>query len=77
MFVLDSATVCKPLIGREYKFYRALPPEMKAFTPEFRGSLQVFNSVVFDQTLMQEWDYLYALNYLLFIIQLSLTHSHL
>ncbi|KAL7646501.1 UNVERIFIED_CONTAM: hypothetical protein RMT77_001751 [Armadillidium vulgare] len=41
MFVLDDVTVCKPLIGREYQFYRTLPPEMKRYTPEFRGSLQV------------------------------------
>ncbi|KAK3852225.1 hypothetical protein Pcinc_004151 [Petrolisthes cinctipes] len=41
MFVLDDVTVCKPLIGREYRFYRTLPPEMKKYTPDFRGSLQV------------------------------------
>ncbi|KAK7086103.1 Inositol hexakisphosphate kinase 2 [Halocaridina rubra] len=41
MFVLDDVTVCKPLIGREYKFYRTLPPEMKKYTPEFHGTLQV------------------------------------
>ena len=41
MFVLDEVTVCKPLIGREYRFYRTLPPEMKKYTPDFRGTLQV------------------------------------
>ncbi|XP_066951440.1 inositol hexakisphosphate kinase 1 [Macrobrachium rosenbergii] len=41
MFVLDDVTVCKPLIGREYRFYRTLPPEMKKYTPEFHGTLQV------------------------------------
>lgn len=41
MFVLDDVTVCKPLIGREYMFYRTLPPEMKQYTPEFHGTLQV------------------------------------
>ena len=41
MFVLDDVTVCKPLIGREYKFYRTLPPEMRQYTPEFHGTLQV------------------------------------
>uniref|UniRef100_A0A0P4W9T9 Kinase n=1 Tax=Scylla olivacea TaxID=85551 RepID=A0A0P4W9T9_SCYOL len=41
MFVLDDVTVCKPLIGREYMFYRTLPPEMKQYTPEFHGTLRV------------------------------------
>ncbi|XP_076041441.1 inositol hexakisphosphate kinase 3-like isoform X2 [Oratosquilla oratoria] len=41
MFVLDDVTVCKPLIGREYRFYRTLPVDMKRYTPEFRGTLQV------------------------------------
>lgn len=41
MFVLDDTTLCKPLIGREYRFYRTLPPEVKKYTPQFHGTLQV------------------------------------
>ncbi|KAF2362485.1 Inositol polyphosphate kinase [Trinorchestia longiramus] len=41
LWVLDDVTVCKPLIGREAKFYRTLPPQMRLFTPEFRGTLKV------------------------------------
>ncbi|XP_042215524.1 inositol hexakisphosphate kinase 3-like isoform X1 [Homarus americanus] len=48
MFVLDDVTVCKPLIGREYRFYRTLPQEMKKYTPEFHGTLQVVLQEVGD-----------------------------
>lgn len=41
MFVLDDVTVCKPLINREYRFYRTLPGEVKRYTPEYRGTLKV------------------------------------
>uniref|UniRef100_A0A6A7FQ68 Kinase n=2 Tax=Hirondellea gigas TaxID=1518452 RepID=A0A6A7FQ68_9CRUS len=41
LWVLDDVTVCKPLIGREARFYRALPQQMRSFTPEFRGTLKV------------------------------------
>jgi len=41
MFVLDDVTVCKPLISREYRFYRTLPGEVKRYTPEYRGTLKV------------------------------------
>lgn len=37
MLLLDSATICKPLIVRELNFYRNIPPEIKPFTPEFKG----------------------------------------
>ncbi|XP_076003294.1 inositol hexakisphosphate kinase 2-like isoform X3 [Genypterus blacodes] len=34
-------TVCKPLIPREHKFYMSLPPEMRKFTPQYKGELSV------------------------------------
>lgn len=37
MMRYDDHTVCKPLIIREQRFYESLPPEMKEFTPEYKG----------------------------------------
>lgn len=37
MMRYDDHTVCKPLISREQRFYESLPPEMKEFTPEYKG----------------------------------------
>lgn len=31
-------TLCKPLIPREHQFYKSLPPEMRKFTPQYRGN---------------------------------------
>lgn len=39
MMRYDDHTVCKPLISREQRFYESLPPEMKEFTPEYKGIL--------------------------------------
>ncbi|XP_048874344.1 inositol hexakisphosphate kinase 1-like [Brienomyrus brachyistius] len=41
MMRYDDHTVCKPLIAREQRFYEALPPEMKEFTPEYKGLVLV------------------------------------
>lgn len=41
MMRYDDHTVCKPLISREQRFYESLPPEMKEFTPEYKGQLVV------------------------------------
>jgi len=41
MLTLDSSTVCKPLLPREKSFYENLPDELKAFTAQYRGSIQV------------------------------------
>ena len=41
IYVLEDETVCKPLIGRESQFYHSLPPEIKLYAPEFRGTLEV------------------------------------
>nr|XP_023667064.1 inositol hexakisphosphate kinase 1 isoform X2 [Paramormyrops kingsleyae] len=41
MMRYDDHTVCKPLIAREQRFYESLPPEMKEFTPEFKGVVLV------------------------------------
>lgn len=30
-------TICKPLIPREHQFYKSLPPEMRKFTPQYKG----------------------------------------
>lgn len=37
MMRYDDHTVCKPLISREQRFYESLPPDMKEFTPEYKG----------------------------------------
>lgn len=31
-------TICKPLIPREHQFYKSLPPEMRKFTPQYKGT---------------------------------------
>uniref|UniRef100_A0A8C9T9D9 Kinase n=1 Tax=Scleropages formosus TaxID=113540 RepID=A0A8C9T9D9_SCLFO len=41
MMRYDDHTVCKPLIPREQRFYESLPPEMKEFTPEYKGVVLV------------------------------------
>ncbi|XP_041744971.2 inositol hexakisphosphate kinase 1 [Coregonus clupeaformis] len=41
MMRYDDHTVCKPLITREQRFYESLPPEMKEFTPEYKGMVLV------------------------------------
>ncbi|KAF0034448.1 hypothetical protein F2P81_012206 [Scophthalmus maximus] len=41
MMRYDDHTVCKPLISREQRFYESLPPEMKEFSPEYKGVVLV------------------------------------
>ncbi|KAL4646344.1 inositol hexakisphosphate kinase 1-like, partial [Arapaima gigas] len=41
MMRYDDHTICKPLIAREQRFYESLPPEMKEFTPEYKGLVLV------------------------------------
>ncbi|XP_076850353.1 inositol hexakisphosphate kinase 1 [Brachyhypopomus gauderio] len=41
MMRYDDHTVCKPLVSREQRFYESLPPEMKEFTPEYKGVVLV------------------------------------
>ncbi|XP_036389477.1 inositol hexakisphosphate kinase 1-like [Megalops cyprinoides] len=41
MMRYDDHTVCKPLITREQRFYESLPPDMREFTPEFKGVVLV------------------------------------
>lgn len=38
---LDKTTVCKPLNYREHKFYKSLPPDIKQFTPRYKGIVNV------------------------------------
>lgn len=35
---LDESTVCKPLIPRELSFYLNAPPEIRTFTPQWKGN---------------------------------------
>jgi len=42
LFCLDSATVCKPYEEREHNFYSSMPGCLQAFTPQFKGSMQVY-----------------------------------
>ncbi|XP_039712206.1 inositol hexakisphosphate kinase 3 [Pteropus medius] len=37
----DEDTVCKPLISQEQRFYESLPPAMKRFTPQYKGTITV------------------------------------
>ncbi|XP_046880846.1 LOW QUALITY PROTEIN: inositol hexakisphosphate kinase 1 [Hypomesus transpacificus] len=41
MMRYDDHTVCKPLITREQRFYESLPPDMREFTPEYKGMVLV------------------------------------
>lgn len=34
-------TICKPLIPREHQFYKSLPPEIRKFTPQYKGVVSV------------------------------------
>ncbi|CAL8338981.1 unnamed protein product [Merluccius merluccius] len=38
--------ICKPLIPREHQFYKSLPPEIRKFTPQYKGVV----SVRFEET---------------------------
>ncbi|KAJ3603374.1 hypothetical protein NHX12_031116 [Muraenolepis orangiensis] len=38
--------ICKPLIPREHQFYKSLPPEIRKFTPQYKGVV----SVTFEET---------------------------
>ncbi|KAK3588084.1 hypothetical protein CHS0354_012140 [Potamilus streckersoni] len=38
---LNKSAICKPMVDRELKFYRALPDEMKEFAPKFLGEVDV------------------------------------
>ena len=35
--LMFDATLCKPLIMREHKFYNTLPTGLRKVTPEYRG----------------------------------------
>eukprot|EP00090_Calanus_glacialis_P009121 TRINITY_DN17480_c0_g1_i1.p1 TRINITY_DN17480_c0_g1~~TRINITY_DN17480_c0_g1_i1.p1 ORF type:complete len:440 (+),score=150.05 TRINITY_DN17480_c0_g1_i1:38-1357(+) len=41
LFCLDAATVCKPYEEREHSFYSSMPDCLQAYTPQFKGSMQV------------------------------------
>ncbi|KAL4646347.1 inositol hexakisphosphate kinase 1-like [Arapaima gigas] len=48
MMRYDDHTICKPLNPREQRFYESLPPEMKEFTPEYKGEALVCFEQDFD-----------------------------
>ena len=41
MMRFDDVSVCKPLKQREHRFYEEQPPEMRPFTPEYRGTYRI------------------------------------
>ncbi|XP_071451941.1 uncharacterized protein [Hetaerina americana] len=41
MLCLDGATVAKPLVTRERRFYETLPAPLRPFVPSFHGALEV------------------------------------
>ncbi|XP_043932423.1 inositol hexakisphosphate kinase 3 [Protopterus annectens] len=41
MMKYDETTICKPLVSQEQWFYEALPPQMKCFTPQYKGVVMV------------------------------------
>lgn len=73
MMRYDDHTVCKPLISREQRFYESLPPEMKEFTPEYKGQSVVL--FMTDRLLTQlslfclPYDVVIVLSYLYFVRQ--------
>lgn len=40
MFKFDGNTVCKPLLPKEYNFYKFLPESLREFTAEYKGITQ-------------------------------------
>lgn len=54
MMRYDDHTVCKPLISREQRFYESLPPEMKEFTPEYKGNSLDLSMLLFFQIPQQD-----------------------
>lgn len=40
----NDTTICKPLIQREHQFYETLPPEMRRFTPQYKGKCKNLTS---------------------------------
>lgn len=37
MFKFDNGTICKPLLPKEYHFYKFLPDSLKEFTARYKG----------------------------------------
>lgn len=68
MMRYDDHTVCKPLIIREQRFYESLPPEMKEFTPEYKGRSDL--AEVFLGSALQ---WMMQANRTLYIIDISLS----
>lgn len=39
MFKFDNYTICKPLLPKEYHFYKFLPESLREFTARYKGQL--------------------------------------
>lgn len=37
MFKFDADTICKPLLPKEYNFYKVVPESLKQFTARYKG----------------------------------------
>ena len=37
MFKFDNHTICKPLLPKEYHFYKYLPDSLREFTARYKG----------------------------------------
>lgn len=41
MLCLDEATVCKPVVNQELRFYETVPERLKRFMPLYYGTVKV------------------------------------
>lgn len=51
MMCLNETTVCKPLNFREYDFYQSLPTDIRQYTPQYKGVVNVNIEETHDGTI--------------------------
>lgn len=44
MLCFNESTVCKPMISRERHFYETMPAELRTFTPQYKGILEIVSA---------------------------------
>ena len=37
VMLFDESTICKPVIAKEFEFYKSFPPILRKFIPEIKG----------------------------------------
>ena len=63
---LDQSTVCKPLIPRELSFYLNAPPDIRTFTPQYKGTSTLQSSRPTFELDHFNWDHWGGQSYNLF-----------